>query len=440
MKYFKNKIPPSFSPELLNEYFENTGSNKNHRICNAPFSGLYFTPSGLIKPCCAHSDMLAFGRYPETRIHQVLKSPERKKLQQHINNNNLLYGCNACLQNISTGNYRGSISSLYSKYGSARKLKIIDFELSHFCNLDCVMCYLHNKNPVNNQIYGKHFLEEIKPYLKHIEASRFYGGEPFVIDTYYKIWEYFIKHNPSCQVHIQTNGNVYNNNIKLILEKLNAFIGISIDAMTDTLYEQIRRGANFKTLLTNTLAFNEIMQSQSKSLTISFCPMPINWQEIPAVFDFADTLKSMLFFNTVTHPPQFSFGYLSSSEIVIIANTLKQYKPPKSTNPHQTENYKTLQDMLNGFFALADKQKIIEKEIPSISLQNFFLELINVSGQDQLIDELKLLMKDFNPNMKVSRYLLYNFRQLSKKESIYLISNIVNKGDLDYLNNIFHND
>ena len=67
MKWFRSNIAQSFPPKILAEYFSDTGI-KNHSICNAPFAALYFTPEGLIKPCCAYSDLQNFGAYPETGI------------------------------------------------------------------------------------------------------------------------------------------------------------------------------------------------------------------------------------------------------------------------------------------------------------------------------------------------------------------------------------
>ncbi len=437
MKWFGNKIRPSFTPGILTEYFENTGSYKNNRICNAPFSGLYFTPDGLVKPCCAFSDSLAYGYFPKNSIGDILNAPNRKALQKHMNKNNLSFGCQACLKNISSGNYRGSISSLYQKYKSAKYPEVIDFELSHFCNLDCEMCYLHTKLKVNNEVYGNKFLEEIKPYLSRTMATRFYGGEPFLIKIYHDIWNLLAQHNKECQVHIQTNGTIFNKDIEDLLNKLNIFLGISIDAITPSLYEQIRKGADYNKVMEHTQRFNEIMQSQGKSLTISFCPMPQNWQEIPAIFEFANQMKSMLFFNTVNFPSKNSLSFLSSSVISNIAVKLDHYLPQHSNNPHQKDNILNLKNFIQGLFALSNKNKKTEQDIQPQTLRDFFQVLAKRADDEHLISCLKKLMENFDMNMPVSPYLQANIRQLDKTELVFLLDTIIKNKNITYLKNIF---
>ncbi|HNW69522.1 MAG TPA: radical SAM protein [Bacteroidales bacterium] len=438
MSLFRNKIHPSFAPETMSGYFENTGLFKNSKICNAPYTGLYFTPEGLIKPCCAHADLYSYGCYPEVSIHDALTSVNRKLLQKHMNNNSLAFGCQPCLNNISSGNYRGSISSLYKKSSTGKYTEVIDFELSHFCNLNCIMCYLHTDVQADNEIYGDKFLEDIKPYLSDTLTSRFYGGEPFLINTYYRIWEFLAQNNPKCQVHIQTNGTVFNRNIESLLNKLNVFLGVSIDAISPSLYEKIRKGADYNKVMEHTRLFNEVMQSQGKSLTLSFCPMPLNWQEIPAIFEFADTLRCILFFNTVMYPVDFSFGYLHSTAIAKIANELERFKLQRSDNPHQSENFRNLQNFIRGLFALSEENGKIELEFQPMALHKFLAEFVILTGDKSLVSDLEDLMAPFDKNMAVSPYLQAHFKQLSRQERIFLINKIVKNKDIAYLKNIFH--
>jgi len=434
--FSRNKKLSSFSHNIIQQYYEDTGI-KNGRICNAPFTGLYFTPDGLVKPCCAFSDSLAYGYFPKYSISDILNSDNRKVLQKHIKKNNLSFGCQACLKNISSGNFRGSISSLYQKYKSGKYPEVIDFELSHFCNLSCVMCYLHTNLKTNNEVYGNKFLEEIKPYLSRTMATRFYGGEPFLIKIYYDIWNYLAQHNKECQVHIQTNGTVFNKDIEDLLNKLNIFLGISIDAITPSLYEQIRKGADYNKVMEHTQRFNEIMHSQGKSLTISFCPMPVNWEEIPDMFRFADSLKSILFFNTVTYPSRYSFDFLTSADIKKITAELERFRQEKSNNPHHQDNFINLNNLIHGLNVLSEKNKKTEHEIQPMKLHKFLSELIIITGDDHLVSGLKNLMSKFDMNMPVSPYLIASIRQLTRMEINYLLSNIVNSNDEAYLINIF---
>ncbi|HOY38230.1 MAG TPA: radical SAM protein [Bacteroidales bacterium] len=432
------KIQPSFSKEVLQEYFSATGCK--HVVCNAPFSGLYFVPDGTVKPCCALSPDAAFGNYNTTGIADLFKSDNRKKLQHLMKKNNLSFGCGNCASNIEKGNYTGSISSLYYKFSPGKLPEVIDFELSHFCNLSCEMCYLHTASAVENTVYGDAFSEEIKPFLKKLRTARFYGGEPFLIQSYYKIWEYIAQQNPRCHVHIQTNGTVLNEKILQVLGSCDTFIGVSIDAAEKDTYENIRRGASFDTVLKNAAIFSEIMQKQGKSLTISICPMPQNFKQIPEILKLADTLNAVVFFNTVNYPSRFNLGFITSDKLNYAATFLKDFRPGNSSNPNSLSNWNKLQGIIQGIEYMAKKNSVTEKRLTPLKTDDFIRQLCERIQEPEVSEKVLLLMNKASVNTHVNIYLQDYIAGIEPLEIKHLINRIVKNSDVNYLQNIFNTE
>jgi sulfatase maturation enzyme AslB (radical SAM superfamily) len=339
-------------------------------LCNAAFSSLYFIPSGEIKPCCALNNTYSFGKYPVTSIKKALKSKNRKTLQKHLKSNNFSFGCEACYTNLEAGNFEASMNTQYLKYKRNKYPQILEFELSHFCNLDCIMCYLHTSEK-QSTLYNDKFIAELKPYLKKAIASRYYGGEPFLIPIYDKIWNFIAANNPEMQVHIQSNGTVLNTRVKELLNKLNVFLGISIDAMHKDLYETIRRGANFDHLMQNLEYFNDIMIQQNKAINYSFCPMRINWQEIPEFFRFVNEKKGILFFNTLNSPQGLSLTRMPSSDLNELYQSLISLQIDSYQNPHATRNLQKTKNLAQSVLNIHNRNATFEKEYPPRSVSEF---------------------------------------------------------------------
>jgi hypothetical protein len=132
--------------------------------------------------------------------------------------------------------------------------------------------------------------------------AKFLGGEPFMVDLYYDIWDHLIETNPKCVVSITTNGTVYTRKVKRVLEKLNCEVIVSLDSVTKASYESIRKNATMESTLRNLQAFSAINRLKRKPLTLAICPMISNCREIPGLVAFANERGMRIFFNTVVFP------------------------------------------------------------------------------------------------------------------------------------------
>ncbi len=347
--------------EKLKDYKRTFDIAKVKRICNAPYTALYFTPEGYIKACCAQSNHYAFGKYPDISILKALKSKNRKTLQKKIRKNDFSFGCNSCFSDISSGNYEAAMLTQYINKKRNKWPEVLDFELSHYCNLDCIMCDLHTHNYHNN-VYDEAFINSLQAYLKHASASRFFGGEPFLIPIYREIWDIIKQVNPEMQVHIQSNGTICDKSVENLLKELNVFLGISIDAMHKPLFERIRKKASFDKVMDNIHKFEKIMKSQAKAINYSFCPMRINWQEIPQFIDFVNKNHGIVFFNTVNTPHYLTLKRLSTRKLKHIISFLSGEDIQSYGNPNAQRNFQKLNHFIKFLNSIMETHAEAEKK------------------------------------------------------------------------------
>ena len=292
-------------------------------ICHAPESSMYFGRDGLVSACC-YSRMAPLGRYPEQSIESIWTGAQASAMRAALRNNELPAGCNLCADELYAGNYSGLLASGFDALarplpasgpiaqlkalvqpGKAKRYPVqLEFELSNTCNLECAMCSgfwsstiraKRENLPPLPQFYDSAFVEQLVPFLPHLKRAKFLGGEPFLIDIYYEIWERLIELNPNCDVSITTNGTVYTSKVKRILEKLNCRITVSLDSVNSTTYGLIRKNAKLERTLNHLEAFCEINRLKKKGLTIAVCPLISNCREIPEIVSFRQRARHSRF-------------------------------------------------------------------------------------------------------------------------------------------------
>jgi MoaA/NifB/PqqE/SkfB family radical SAM enzyme len=85
-------------------------------------------------------------------------------------------------------------------FGGVVMPKVMEFELSNECNLECVMCNgsfsssirkNREKLPPIISPYNDDFVNELDAFIPHLTDAKFLGGEPFMIEIYLKIGNEF---------------------------------------------------------------------------------------------------------------------------------------------------------------------------------------------------------------------------------------------------------
>jgi MoaA/NifB/PqqE/SkfB family radical SAM enzyme len=289
------------------QYSRHTGPEAD--ICHAPTRSIYFGFNGKTVPCCFNREYI-YGTYPYQSVDEIISSKLRIKLQEHLSQQDFSNGCNHCQHLISSGNLQGVEARLYDGLRSNKSgyPSEMIFELDNTCNLECIMCEGHFSTSILKNREGKKyipgpydsaFVKQLTPYLKKLEVAKFLGGEPFLINIHYDIWEAILRENPKCVINLQTNGTVFNTKIAKLLERGRFQIGISIDSLQKERFESIRQNAVFEDVMQNLDKFIKYSKSKGSFINLSVCPMKQNWDEIPELVNFCNNKEIYIYFNTV---------------------------------------------------------------------------------------------------------------------------------------------
>ncbi|MGM0650866.1 MAG: twitch domain-containing radical SAM protein [Bacteroidota bacterium] len=314
-------------------------------FCYNPFVHMFFNISGDVIACCRSHDNI-LGKYPEKSIKEIWFGKKYKKLREHMRHNDLNMGCDYCKVQIKSNRFQDLPSVNPDKYATD-KINIyprtMELELSNKCNLQCVMCsgrvssairLQREKLPPIESPYDDNFVEQLKEFMPHLKEIHFCGGEPFLIDIYYKIWEQVIKINPKIRLFAVTNGTVFNKQIENILQSTRFNIIISLDSLNKERYEYIRKGANFETVMENIEKFHRILGN----VTISHTPMQINWDDTPEIINFCNRINAQIHFSHIEDPVKYALWSLPPEKLDSIYNYYNNLKW-ENTNHKLTAKY-----------------------------------------------------------------------------------------------------
>jgi MoaA/NifB/PqqE/SkfB family radical SAM enzyme len=301
-------------------------------VCHAPSRNMFFGNRGYVFACCFNK-LHVLGKYPDQSLLNIWNGENAGQLREALAANNFRLGCQGCRQLIDEGNFEALPAKVYDRAFSAAGFPTrLEFELDNTCNYECIMCSgefsssirerRERKPPVISP-YGKDFVEELIPFIPHLQTAQFLGGEPFLIPVYFDIWEKMIEANPEIRISIQTNGSILNARVQKILKSLKFSISVSLDGATADTYERIRLNGSFERVMKNLDYFSAYTKRKETGLSISFCPMPQNWHEIPAMINLCNSFGAEVFFNTVYHPAECSLMNMERPSLITAVETLK---------------------------------------------------------------------------------------------------------------------
>lgn len=292
-------------------------------LCKAPFANLYIDGYGNATPCCFNR-VDVFGNIYEQEIEQLWNSPKAHAIRQTLTMQQFPIGCMSCEKAIHSGNYYNSGIFTYAKL-NYKKLQIqaIDFELSYYCNLSCIMCNLHSKNYTLTQEQENIIQKKLYPLITQLKKVRFYGGEPMLIPIYRKIWKKIVETNPQCNILLQTNGMILDNELITLAKKGNFTFNISLDSLNPEIASKIRKGSHLDTILKNIKQMKKLTRND---ISLAVTPMILNWKEIPDMVNFANKNSLQLFFNDMIQPQNLSLWTLKSEELKQLRLIYKKLK------------------------------------------------------------------------------------------------------------------
>lgn len=327
-----------------NELFDNFQQNRRYgpqkHFCFAPYSSMFFSLHGKMAPCYAtYNDTSDI--YGNKTIHDSWFNGSFSKIRQEHSVCNYSENCNFCFELFENKAYGSMLMQKYEHYAFSKGdyPKIMEFELSNKCNLECIMCDSNLSSSINKrenhtsiitEKYNASFLNELKEFIPHLHIAEFTGGDPFLIEIYYQIWDMIIEINPKCAILITTNANSMNERIRSLLKKSNKIsFNISFDSISKEIYESIRKNGNFDNAIQNINFFNAYCKKNKTSLNLMVCPMTINRYELPKIIEYANKIKVGLYFHTVVKPKNLSLKYQTSDYLEELISYLTKFDFPK---------------------------------------------------------------------------------------------------------------
>lgn len=374
---------------ILKEYNEFRGDASLHTMCPAPSMNLHFSQLGIVTACCFNRTQV-MGVYPKDTLNDIWTSDVAIQMREQLQKGEFPSGCEKCREQIISKDFGGSHANFYSQQAKHFAVKRVqenvpseginfpmklEFNIHNNCNLQCVMCHglasssirLHREGlPAMPNPYDDVFVEQLKQFLPYVVETDFMGGEPFMIGSYQRIWEAISEVNPKIKTCILTNATILNDSIKELLERFNCWIHISIDSFKKSTYETIRRGASFEKVMGNSAYFNELMKARGFNLVWRYCPMRLNWEEIPETVSYCTEEGIKLFFNQVDSPIHLSLTTLPVDELEKVVETLKTQEPVLPDSSLATENlrnYRELIHRLSGYLQQENRRNALESRL-----------------------------------------------------------------------------
>lgn len=321
----------------------NKTRNKLYRdsLCHAPFNAITFDPLGFVKNCCLSN--YPIGKYPNDKIIDIINGETNNMVKSDLDEMHFPSNCKDCEIMLKMHSFNSAMINMYDNFDIVdnREISRIEFSLENTCNLQCIMCGSyrssnHTKQNITKGYYGLDFLKEIEPYLLNIKSANFAGGEPFLIEIYYKIWDFLSKYNPTCNIYISTNGTILNDRIKDTLANGNFHITVSVDAINPNLYEKIRIGATYEAMQENLNYFIQYSKEKNHSLNFSICPMQINIEELPTIGKYTKENNLGFYLNTVIAPYDLALWTLDNNQFKKTIKHLKNNNPFKKKDQGYT--------------------------------------------------------------------------------------------------------
>ena len=324
--------------------------------CHAPYESMYFGTRGEVIACC-YNRANPLGHYPKQSLRQIWDGKAARAMREGMmSDNSLPEGCHLCASQVMADNFGGLHAAQYDQYageppappeGLLRRVltrrdktypKLMEFELSNSCNLECVMCHggfssSIRKNreglpPIENP-YDERFAKQLEEFIPHLEDAKFLGGEPFLVGVYYDIWDRIIKLNPECVNHITTNGSIMNPRIRKTMEALGRVeITMSIDSLVRETYDKIRINSDYDKVRKSIEYYAKVCRAKGRWLGFATCPMTLNWKEMPDLVRYCNEHEHTIYFNTVVFPRFVSLRHQPSDQLAKIVDVYRAVDLP----------------------------------------------------------------------------------------------------------------
>jgi len=231
----------NYSLPLVKTHITNT--------CRAPFNNLAVDNKGRVFncKCSGHVPFVAGLATDFNTFEEVFNSPMALKNQESVTKKEFEY-CATDVCGIEAGDIIAKPGYIY-----------LALEIDHSCNFSCPSCrermiFINDSELLDKiAVYTDRISQWIKTTDKLV-IIEFSGGEPFASLVYSKLISEWLTYK-NVNMNIRTNGSLIKQNLSKLVDLDNMIenitLSISIDAASKEVYEQVRRGGKWDSLLQN---------------------------------------------------------------------------------------------------------------------------------------------------------------------------------------------
>jgi len=274
-------------------------------ICPQPFYFMEITTSGEVYTCCPSWTRLSIGNLKRRTIAEVWNSVKVQYIREKMYRSEWQSICNPDCPRISQFRKDGKIIA-YDDIGIsapaapelADEMKhgkvcldtpptVFNLSNSRICNLSCIMC--DRINQVDAPSLVEKTAEDMAAYLPRAKKVILAGmGDPFARPDAIDLLINYNDPKSGLRFEIVTNGLLMPKYWDRIKHQNFGDLLLSVDAADKKTYEAIRRGGSWENLLCS-LALIKENRDTFLSVTLNMTVMRLNFRQIPAFIDFAET-------------------------------------------------------------------------------------------------------------------------------------------------------
>ena len=276
--------------------------NLKGKFCSLPFSGIEVDSTGKVYTCCVAHMPYSIGNIYEQTLEDIWKGEKAKLIRESILDGSYRY----CMHTICPRIVHEDLPDLREE----NKIELVEeptrasLNLDSTCNLYCPSCRktkIDFNSDDQQQLKIKSGLDNVISYIfsqpsdKRISLSVTGSGDPFYSVVYRDfLFNFDPAPWPNLKLNLVTHGVMltekYWDKMSKWHKRLNS-IQITVDAATESTYNKLRPGGNWKTLLENLKMLGEkLIDFPETRLELYFIVQQGNYKEIVEFIDLINNL------------------------------------------------------------------------------------------------------------------------------------------------------